>query len=93
MAFGFPMRDYLKGSKLYDLLFKGFRYQSELSFLKKVKKVLIEAFKSDDDDYDGGRAGSFINTIKYIRTLYTCIIIIMNKHNSIRYIFCFNHIT
>lgn len=30
-------------------MFKGFKYQSEIAFLKKIKKVMIEAFKDNED--------------------------------------------
>lgn len=48
MAFGFPLRDFVNGGKMLDLLFKGFRYNSEIAFLKKLKKVLVEAFTKED---------------------------------------------
>ena len=31
------------------MLFKGFKFQSEVFFLRKIKKILIEAFKDAQD--------------------------------------------
>ena len=70
MAFGFPMREFLSGGKLYDILFKGFRYQSEVYFLKKVKKVLVEAFSNEDDD-GMSEQSSFIQTVKMMGPLFS----------------------
>jgi hypothetical protein len=65
------MRDYLSGGKIYDLMFKGFRYQSEIAFLKNVKKVLVEAFKSDEYEEAGNSADAFVQTLRMIGPLFS----------------------
>lgn len=69
MAFGFPLRDFVNGGKMLDLLFKGFRYDSEIAFLKKLKKVLVEAFKNDNED--AADSDTFINKLKMIGPLFS----------------------
>lgn len=46
LGFNFPFKEFIEGGKSnYELFFKGFKYQSEILFLRKIKKVMIEAFK------------------------------------------------
>lgn len=45
LGFNFAFKEFLEKKSCFDMLFKGFRYQSEVSFLRKIKKVMLEAFK------------------------------------------------
>lgn len=50
LGVNWPLKELLAGKPALDLLFKGFKYHSEISFLKKIKKVMMEAFKDAESN-------------------------------------------
>lgn len=61
LGFNFGLKEFLAKKSCFDLLFKGFKYQSEITFLRKIKKVLIEAFK--DAKKNGNKVAEVVEMI------------------------------
>jgi hypothetical protein len=45
LGFNFAFKEFLQKKTGFDILFKGFKFYSEVSFLRKIKKIMIEGFK------------------------------------------------
>lgn len=50
LGLNFALKEFVEKKTWQELLFKGFKFKSEISFLRKIKKVIIEAYKNFEGD-------------------------------------------